>query len=123
LTAPLDGAAGDVERVSIDVPVGSTTCPLDEYIPTAWVTEDGALLLFRQGSFDPNCEHAAGAPTELYAVPVAAATGQPTSSAIALDVPLGARASVSDPAFGPDCALYFSSDLGGSDQLYRAARE
>jgi len=123
LTAPLDGGASDVEAVSIDVPVGSSSCALDEYIPTAWVTEDGALLLFRQLSFDETCEHPLDARMELYAVPIAAATGEPTGSAIALEVPSAGRANLGDPAFGPDCALYFSSDRGGSDQLYRAPRE
>jgi hypothetical protein len=123
LTAPLDGAPSDVEAISVEVSVGSSTCAMDEYIPTAWVTEDGALLLFRQLGFDEACAHPLNAHMQIYAVPIDAATGEPTGSALALDVPNGARANVSDPAFGPDCALYFSSDRGGSDQLYRAPRE
>lgn len=125
VTASLASDGTGAAPVDVQVSVGSRTCPADETDPTAWVTPDGALLLFRQSIVNESCEHPLGFSTDLYALPLNPATGVPLGPASPLGVWLGGNARDSDPAFGPDCSLYFSSDVGanGIFELYRAIRD
>lgn len=125
MTAPLTGTAADAEPVAIEVRVGSKLCAASEADPTAWVTPDGALLLFRESILNEACEHPLGFSTDLFAVQLDATTGIPQAPASPIAVFRGGNARDSDPAFGPDCSLYFSSDAmqNGTYQLYRARRK
>ncbi len=124
VTAALSSDGSDIAALDIQVAVGARACPADEVDPTAWVTPDGALLLFRQSIVDERCEHPLGFSTDLFALPLDAATGAALGPASPLGVLPGGNARDSDPAFGPDCSLYFSSDVDGSGayELYRAER-
>lgn len=124
VTASLSSDGSDIATLDIEIAVGAKSCPADEVDPTAWVTPDGALLLFRQSIVDETCEHPLGFSTDLFALPLDSSTGMPLGPASPLGVMPGGNARDSDPAFGADCSLYFSSDAdgGGAYELYRAER-
>lgn len=122
VTASLTGDGSDLRALELQMAVGARTCPVDEVDPTAWVTPDGALLLLRQSIVNEDCSHPLGFSTDLFSVPLDAASGIPRGPASPLGVLPGGNARDSDPAFGPDCSLYFSTDASGAYELYRAAR-
>jgi hypothetical protein len=123
VTAALASDGSDITALDVQVAVGARACPADEADPTAWVTPDGALLLFRQSIVDERCEHPLGFSTDLFALPLDPATGVSLGPATSLGVLPGGNARDSDPAFGADCSLYFSSDADGNGyELYRAER-
>jgi hypothetical protein len=124
VSASLTGDGSDIIAVGIDIAVGKQRCRASEMDPTAWVTPDGRLLLFRESIVDEACAHPLGFSTDLYAVSVDPASGIALGPAALLGVFPGGNARDSDPAFGADCSLYFSSDAATSGvyELYRAER-
>jgi hypothetical protein len=124
VSASLTGDGSDITAVAVDIAVGKKRCRASEMDPTAWVTPDGRLLLFRETVVDAACAHPLGFSTDLYAVSVDPASGIALGPAAQLGVFPGGNARDSDPAFGADCSLYFSSDAAtsGMYELYRAER-
>lgn len=124
VSALLAGDGSDIQALELRIEVAARTCPADEADPTAWVTPDGALLLLRQSILSQDCSHPLGFSTDLFGVSLEPASGAPRGPAQPLGVMPGGNARDSDPAFGPDCSLYFSTDAAanGEYELYRAAR-
>jgi hypothetical protein len=57
VSASLTGDGSDIIAVAIDIAVGKQRCRASEMDPTAWVTPDGRLLLFRESIVDEACAH------------------------------------------------------------------
>jgi hypothetical protein len=126
------GVYGTDEATTVNIAVpaqGGVTCAPSGEDFTPWVTDDGALLVFRSLPMDDQCRPLDGAATDLYAVPLQPTTGMPVTPAAALAGAnvTGGESTETDPSFSPDlCTLYFASDGGSAEgfdfRVFRALR-